>query len=85
MNCVCVRSEWIRMEGIHIIRMGLQYLSIVMQVTSNLHLYSNRYILSYSVDCHVVISLAITNPPGAAGAVAVFLDLDNDDDDLVAG
>ena len=27
MNCVCVRSEWIRMEGdggyIHIIRMGL--------------------------------------------------------------
>jgi len=72
---------------IHIIRMGLQYLSIVMQVTSNLHLYlySTRYILSYSVDCHVVISLAITNPPGAAGAVAVFLDLDNDDDDLVAG
>ena len=44
---------------IHIIRMGLQYLSIVMQVTSNLYLYSTRYILSYSVDCHVVISLAI--------------------------
>ena len=73
---------------IHIIRMGLQYLSIVMQVTSNLHLYlySTRYILSYSVDCHVVISLAITNPPGASGAsVVVFLDLNDDNDDLVAG